>query len=114
MIGQVIKTTGNIYLTKIGEDIVEAGIKGRFRIHDIQTTNPIVVGDIVKLTNDSGTFIINELVDRKNYIVRKSVNLSKQEHIIASNIDQAILLITLTNPITTTSFIDRFLVLLYT
>ena len=79
-------------------------------LENIKSTNPIVVGDYVEINNDSQTWMIEKLYDRKNMIVRKSVNLSKQTHIIAANIDQAILMITLQSPLTTTGFIDRFLV----
>ena len=88
----------------------ECRLKGKFRIKGIKSTNPIVVGDKVKVEKSDDSFMIVKLYDRKNSIVRKSVNLSKQTHIIASNIDQAILMATLINPITTTTFIDRFLV----
>ena len=85
-------------------------IKGKFRTEGIKSTNPVVVGDRVKVEESDNTYMIIELYDRKNAIIRKSVNLSKQTHIIASNIDQAILMITIKNPITTTNFIDRFLI----
>ena len=111
MDGLVIKTTGKHYTIKISNgDFIQARLKGNFRIKDIKSTNPIVVGDKVELLQESKLWIINQLYDRRNYIVRKSVNLSKQKHIIAANIDQVILLVTLQEPITTTGFIDRFLV----
>ena len=111
MNGVVIKSTGSWYLVKSeGDDLLECRLKGKFRIKGIKSTNPIVVGDKVKLETSDDSFMIVKLYDRKNSIVRKSVNLSKQTHIIASNIDQAILMATLINPITTTTFIDRFLV----
>lgn len=111
MEGVVIKTTGKHYTIKISNgNFIQARLKGNFRIKDIKSTNPIVVGDKVKLIQESKIWIINELYDRKNYIVRKSVNLSKQKHILAANIDQAMLMVTLQEPITTTGFIDRFLV----
>ena len=111
MKGTVIKTTGSWYLVKSEKgDLLECRLKGKFRIKGIKSTNPIVVGDRVVLEKLDDSFMINKLMDRKNFIVRKSVNLSKQTHIIASNIDQAILMVTLLNPITTTTFIDRFLV----
>jgi len=109
--GTVIKTTGSWYLVKSEKgDLLECRLKGRFRIKGIKSTNPIVVGDGVVLEKTDDSYMITKLMDRKNFIVRKSVNLSKQTHIIASNIDQAILMATLLNPITTTTFIDRFLV----
>ena len=111
MKGTVIKTTGSWYLVKSEKgDLLECRLKGKFRIKGIKSTNPIVVGDGVVLEKTDDSYMIIKLIDRKNFIVRKSVNLSKQTHIIASNIDQAILMVTLLNPITTTTFIDRFLV----
>ena len=111
MNGVVIKSTGSWYLVKSeGDDLLECRLKGKFRIKGIKSTNPIVVGDKVKVEKSDDSFMIVKLYDRKNSIVRKSVNLSKQTHIIASNIDQAILMATLINPITTTTFIDRFLI----
>ena len=111
MKGTVIKTTGSWYLVKSEKgDLLECRLKGKFRIKGIKSTNPIVVGDGVVLEKSDDSYMIIKLIDRKNFIVRKSVNLSKQTHIIASNIDQAILMVTLLNPITTTTFIDRFLV----
>jgi len=94
--------------------VFECRIKGKFRMQGIKSTNPIAVGDVVDFeldnTTDETIGQIHNIHDRKNYIVRKSVNLSKQTHIIASNIDVVFLLITINNPPTTTSFIDRFLV----
>ena len=111
MNGVVIKSTGKTYLVKtVSGDIVRCGLKGKFRVKGIQSTNPIVVGDKVALEEDSGTLMIVKLYKRRNNIIRKSVNLSKRTHIIASNIDQAILMITLDSPVTKTGFIDRFLV----
>ena len=111
MNGVVIKTTGKRYTVKtdIG-GIVQCRLKGKFRIHGIKSTNPIVVGDKVEVVQESELWMIVKLYDRKNHILRKSVNLSKQTHIIAANIDQALLMITLNSPVTTTGFIDRFLV----
>src|SRR5690606_25443673 len=92
----------------------ECRIKGKFRIKGIKSTNPVSVGDVVRfeLENTDGRVqgVISEIRDRKNYIIRKSVNLSKQTHIIAANLDQVFLIITLNNPVTSTNFIDRFLV----
>lgn len=115
MTGTVYKSTGSWYTVKSENgDFVECRMKGKFRIKGIKSTNPIAVGDIVDYeldeTSDAVTGTIHNIHERKNYIVRKSVNLSKQIHIIASNIDQVFLLITIDNPPTTTSFIDRFLV----
>tara|TARA_B100001250_G_scaffold151602_1_gene130091 strand:+ start:6570 stop:7496 length:927 start_codon:yes stop_codon:yes gene_type:complete len=107
----VIKTTGKYYTVKTeNQEIIECRLKGKFRIAGIKSTNPIVVGDKVCIQQESASWMIIELQERKNQILRKSVNLSKQTHIIAANIDQAILMITVENPVTTTAFIDRFLV----
>ncbi len=111
MNGVVIKATGKRYTVKITDgEIVQCRLKGKFRIKGIKSTNPIVVGDKVELEQESELWMIIKLHERKNNILRKSVNLSKQTHIIAANIDQAILMITLDSPVTTTGFIDRFLV----
>ena len=115
MTGIVYKSTGSWYTVKSEQgDFMECRMKGKFRIKGIKSTNPIAVGDMVDYeldeNSDAVTGTIHNIHDRKNYIVRKSVNLSKQTHIIASNIDVVFLLITINNPPTTTSFIDRFLV----
>src|SRR6476620_6589020 len=115
MTGNVYKSTGSWYTVKSEKgDFMQCRIKGKFRIKGIKSTNPIAVGDIVDYeideTSDAETGTINNIHERKNYIVRKSVNLSHQMHIIAANIDQVFLLVTINNPPTTTSFIDRFLV----
>jgi len=115
MQGTVYKSTGSWYSVK-SEDgtFYECRIKGKFRIRGIKSTNPVSVGDVVGFeldrTDGKEQGIITEIGDRKNYIIRKSVNLSKQTHIIAANLDQVFLIITLNNPITFTNFIDRFLV----
>ena len=115
MTGLVYKSTGSWYTVKaLNGKFYECRIKGKFRLKGIKSTNPIAVGDYVEFEletkNNEETGVINLIQDRKNYIVRKSVNLSKQTHIIASNIDQVFLLITINNPPTFTSFIDRFLI----
>ncbi len=113
MQGLVIKSTGSWYevLTTEGE-IVNCRIKGKFRTQEIKTTNPIAVGDHVEFEPepDQDTGVINKLAERKNYIIRRSVNLSKQSQIIAANLDQAFLIVTLASPRTSLGFIDRFLV----
>lgn len=111
MKGVVLKSTGSWYIVlgKTGETI-ECVIKGRFRIQGIKTTNPVAVGDKVEYEVEaSGKGVIHKIDERKNYIVRKSINLSKQYHILASNVDQALLLVTLAFPRTSAGFIDRFL-----
>ena len=109
--GLVIKNTGSWYLVKTDEDsTVECKIKGNFRLKGIRSTNPVAVGDRVKIIrNQEGTAFITEIEDRKNYIIRRSSNLSKQSHIIASNLDQCMLIVTVNYPETSTTFIDRFL-----
>ena len=114
MLGIVYKSTGSWYTVKTDEgDIYECRIKGKFRIKGIKSTNPIAVGDLVvfevEQIGDETIGVISKIEDRKNYIIRKSVKLSKQTHIIAANIDQVFLLVTLKNPKTYTIFIDRFL-----
>ena len=107
----VIKSTGSWYDVEAEDgQLYKCRIKGKFRVEKIKSTNPIVVGDCVDIVFDSKTWMIDKLFERKNKIVRKSVNLSKQTHIIAANIDQAVLMVTLKSPITSTGFIDRFLV----
>jgi len=109
--GLVIKNTGSWYqvATEDGRWI-DCKIKGNFRLKDIRTTNPIAVGDRVVIEiNPEGTAFIIAIEERKNYIIRKSSNLSKQAHIIAANLDQAFLIVTVNYPVTTTTFIDRFL-----
>ncbi|MBQ4224341.1 MAG: ribosome small subunit-dependent GTPase A [Prevotella sp.] len=111
MKGLVIRNTGSWYtvLTDDGE-MVESKIKGNFRLKGIRSTNPVAVGDRVGIVcNQEGTAFINEIEDRRNYIVRKSPNLSKQSHIIAANVDQAFLIATVNYPVTSLTFIDRFL-----
>jgi len=115
MTGLVYKSTGSWYTVKNELGVTyECRIKGKFRLQGIKSTNPIAVGDYVDFEldtkSDKETGVITAIHDRSNYIVRKSVNLSKQTHIIASNIDQVFLLVTIDNPPTFTSFIDRFLV----
>jgi ribosome biogenesis GTPase / thiamine phosphate phosphatase len=112
MKGIVIKSTGSWYSVRLDDgEQIEARIKGKFRLKGIRTTNPIAVGDVVHLSEeDDGTAVINEIEKRKNYIIRKSINLSKKSHILAANIDQAILIVTISQPKTYTAFIDRFLI----
>jgi ribosome biogenesis GTPase / thiamine phosphate phosphatase len=116
--GLVIKTTGSWFTIEDSEGKqFECKVKGNFRIKDIKSTNPVAVGDRVnflvshdlKNKSDMNTGWITSIEDRKNYIVRRSPNLSKQSHIIAANIDQAILVATIIRPVTTTTFIDRYL-----
>ncbi|GGC68065.1 putative ribosome biogenesis GTPase RsgA [Pedobacter quisquiliarum] len=112
MQGLVIKSTGSWYQVHAEDgEIYDCRIKGKFRIKGIQTTNPLAVGDQVdfELEPNSGNGVIDKLHERKNYIIRKSINLSKQAQIIAANMDQAFLVVTLASPRTSMGFIDRFL-----
>ena len=111
MRGLVIKNTGSWYQVKTDEgQLVDCKIKGNVRLKGIRSTNPIAVGDYVQIiVNMEGTAFINEIEDRKNYIIRRASNLSKQSHILAANLDQCMLIITINYPETSTIFIDRFL-----
>lgn len=110
--GIVIKSTGSWYIVKSNEsEPVACRIKGKFRLDELRSTNPVAVGDNVTYEIDpvTGNGVINNIHDRKNYIIRRATNLSKQIQILAANIDQAVLLVTVNYPVTTTVFIDRFL-----
>lgn len=111
MRGLVIKNTGSWYQVKTDEgNLIECKVRGNFRLKGIRSTNPVAVGDYVFITlNSEGTAFITEIEDRKNYIIRKATNLSKQSHILAANVDQVILIVTVARPVTSTVFIDRFL-----
>ncbi|MDY3847071.1 MAG: ribosome small subunit-dependent GTPase A [Prevotella sp.] len=112
MTGLVIKNTGSWYTVRLddGGQLIDCKIKGNFRLKGIRSTNPVAVGDRVDIVpNQEGTAFITSIHDRRNYIIRKSSNLSKQSHIIAANVDQAILVVTVNYPETSTTFIDRFL-----
>ena len=112
--GIVVKSTGSWYNVKSGEDYISCKIKGNFRQEGITSTNPVVVGDSVSFEmikgDNEGTGLITQLHERKNYLVRKAIKESKRKQIIAANIDQALLVVTLDYPETFTLFIDRFLV----
>lgn len=111
MKGLVIKNTGSWYSVKTDTGkVVECKIKGNFRLKGIRSTNPVAVGDNVEIAlNSEGTAFITHIEERRNYIIRKSQNLSKQSHILAANVDQAFLIATVNYPQTSTTFIDRFL-----
>ncbi|MDB4133941.1 ribosome small subunit-dependent GTPase A [Flavobacteriaceae bacterium] len=114
MRGLVYKSTGSWYSVKTpNNEQFDCRIKGKFRLDGIKSTNPIAVGDYVDFelekNSDVVTGVINNICERKNYVLRKSVNLSKQTHILASNIDVVFLIITISSPVTSTNFIDRFL-----
>ena len=106
-----MKNTGSWYTVKTDDGrLVNSKVKGNFRLRGIRSTNPVAVGDRVEIAeNAEGTAFITEIQDRTNYIIRKSPNLSKQSHIIAANVDQALLVVTVNYPQTSTTFIDRFL-----
>ena len=119
MRGLVVKSTGSSYIVRLDDGTnVECRIKGNFRIRGIRSTNPVAVGDYVEVqrdnvpcTKDNGqsTSWITDVCERRNYIIRKSTNLSKESHILAANIDQVALIVTVNHPVTSTTFIDRFL-----
>ena len=114
MKGLVIKNTGSWYTVRTDDgQLFDCKIKGNFRLKGIRSTNPVAVGDRVSISSPSGGgregAFITDIEDRRNYIIRKSINLSKQSHIIAANVDQALLIVTVANPLTSTTFIDRFL-----
>ncbi|EFA97246.1 ribosome small subunit-dependent GTPase A [Hoylesella timonensis] len=111
MHGLVVKNTGSWYTVKTDSgQLIDCKLKGNFRLKGIRSTSPVAVGDFVQIvTNAEGTAMITAIDDRKNYIIRKSPNLSKQSQIIATNLDQAFLLVTIKYPETSTIFIDRFL-----
>ena len=114
ILGTVYRSTGSWYKVVTNDKTINCRIKGKLRLEGIKSTNPVVVGDKVIITQlpslEKNEGLILEVKPRENYIVRKSVNLSKQTHIIAANIDHAFLIVTIDNPPTSTSFIDRFLV----
>lgn len=113
MKGRIIQSTGSWYKVETNDlNVYSCKLKGKFKIKGIKSTNPIAVGDIVEFIWDEQGKIgqITKIEERKNYIIRKSVNLSKKSHIIASNIDIALIVITLNHPRTSTGFIDRFLI----
>ncbi len=113
MKGRVYKSTGSHYLIKNeNNEFIESRIRGKFRIKGLKTTNPVAVGDYVayEMDKDNTTGVITHIYPRKNYLLRRSINLSKQYHILASNIDQVFVVAPVINPETTTTFIDRILV----
>ncbi len=110
MKGLVIKSTGKNYLVKRDDTVYDCVVRGKIRLKGFKSTNPIAVGDYVDFDGDDEVKVINKIHERKNHLVRKSVNLSKQQHVIAANIDLAILIISESHPITFPAFIDRFLV----
>jgi len=109
--GTVVRATGSWYEVLAGEERVRCRIRGRLRLKGVRSTNPVVVGDRVTcLTDGNGDHVIAEIEPRRNYVIRRASNLSKESHIIAANVDQALLLVTLRQPETAPEFVDRFLV----
>ena len=110
MKGLVVKNTGSWYTVRTDDgQLFECKVKGNFRLKGIRSTNPVAVGDRVEVNIEERFGWITEIEERRNYIIRKSINLSKQSHILAANVDQALLVITVSRPQTSTTFIDRFL-----
>lgn len=107
MEGTVHKSTGSNYIVKTNNGFVTAKIRGKFRIKGIKATNPVAVGDRVVLIEENNQWIINEIKERRNYLIRRATNLSKQYHIVAANVDQVFVIATLAAPYTTYEFIDR-------
>ncbi len=108
--GLVIKSTGSRYsVLNDDNEIIICHIRGKLRLNDIRSTNPVSVGDKVKYTLDNEEGVICEIEDRKNYIIRRATNLSKESHILAANVDQAILIVTINYPMTSKIFVDRFI-----
>ncbi|MCL4106286.1 UNVERIFIED_CONTAM: hypothetical protein GTU68_061128 [Idotea baltica] len=110
--GRVVRSTGSWYRVLLADDrVLECKLRGKFRIKGIKTTNPVAVGDKVRITVDEDEVgFIHEILDRHNYVLRKSVNLARRAHVLCANIDQAILLFTIDQPVTTLGYIDRLLV----
>lgn len=110
--GLIIKTTGSWHRVQYGSKVVNCKIRGNYRLKGIKTTNPVAVGDIVEFDIESSSEIgiITRIKERKNYIIRRSINLSREAHLLAANIDQAFLVVTLTRPETSLEFVDRFLI----
>lgn len=111
MQGTVIKSSGSVYgVRAIDGSVIDCRVKGNFRLKGIRSTNPVAVGDnVVFDMREDGTAYIVDILERKNYIVRKASNLSKQSHILAANLDLCFLIVTISHPVTATTFIDRFL-----
>ena len=109
--GLVIQATGSWYEVLNGAERIKCRIRGKLRLKGVRSTNPVVVGDIVRCECDqNGEWVIYDIVPRRNYIIRRASNLSKESHIIAANIDRAMIVVTLVEPVTALEFVDRFLV----
>lgn len=109
--GLVIRATGSWYEVLNGTERINCRIRGKLRLKGVRSTNPVVVGDIVRCQSDqNGEWVIYDIVPRRNYIIRRASNLSKESHIIAANIDRAMIVVTLIEPVTALEFVDRFLI----
>ena len=109
--GVVIRATGSWYQVLCGDENYNCRIRGKLRLKGVRSTNPVVVGDIVRIESDAtGEWVIYDIVPRRNYIIRRASNLSKESHIIATNIDRAMIVVTLIEPVTALEFVDRFLI----
>ena len=108
--GTVVSSTGSWYEVATAEGVLNCRIRGRLRLKGVRSTNPVVVGDRVLVEPDGDSSVIVEIVPRRNYVIRRASNLSKESHIIAANIDRALLIVTLHSPTTPCEFVDRFLV----
>ena len=108
--GTVISSTGSWYEVSTPEGVLNCRIRGRLRLKGVRSTNPVVVGDRVVVEADGDSSVIVEIVPRRNYVIRRASNLSKESHIIAANLDHALLIVTLHSPTTPREFVDRFLV----
>ena len=109
--GLVIRATGSWYEVLNGEERINCRIRGKLRLKGVRSTNPVVVGDIVRCESDqNGEWVIYDIIPRRNYIIRRASNLSKESHIIAANIDRAMIVVTLIEPVTALEFVDRFLI----
>ena len=109
--GLVIRATGSWYEVLNGEERINCRIRGKLRLKGVRSTNPVVVGDFVRCESDqNGEWVIYDIVPRRNYIIRRASNLSKESHIIAANIDRAMIVVTLIEPVTALEFVDRFLI----
>ena len=108
--GIVVSSTGSWYEVSTAEGVLNCRIRGRLRLKGVRSTNPVVVGDRVLVEPDGDSSVIVEIIPRRNYVIRRASNLSKESHIIAANIDRALLIVTLHSPTTPCEFVDRFLV----
>ncbi|MDE6139421.1 MAG: ribosome small subunit-dependent GTPase A [Alistipes sp.] len=109
--GVVISSTGSWYEVAVGAERIRCRIRGRLRLKGVRSTNPVVVGDVVEChADEQGDWVITDIAPRRNYVIRRASNLSKESHIIAANVDRALLMVTLFSPVTAREFVDRFLV----